>query len=132
MYLRFISPVRPRARSIDYGLFQAIIACRELDDYPKWLRQQVEAEFDWFKTHLPSPDESVFGRQNVRAKAAHICWFRAEAKEMIQRAFVIRTLLNELGCTIVVRKTSNPGKISYSDRWQVVARPEKGTPIRWA
>ncbi len=131
MYLRFISPVRPSARSIDYGLFQAIIACRDYDDYPKWLRSQVEAEFDWFKTHLPTPNERVFGRQNVRAKAAHICWFRAEASEMIDRAFLIKSLLAEIGCLIVVSKTSNPGTITYSDSWQIVARPDRKTPIKW-
>ncbi len=132
MYLRFISPVRPTARSVDYGLFQAIIACRDYDDYPKWLRSQVEAEFVWFKTYLPSPDETNFPDHNVRARAAHICWFRAEAKEMVKRAFSIKALLNEIGCTIIVRKTNNPGQIIYSDNWQVVARPDKRTSIRWA
>ena len=132
MYLRFISPVRPSARSIDYGLFQAIIACRDFDDYPKWLRDEVEADFDWFKTYLPSPDEKHFPDVIVRARAAHICWFRAEATEMVKRAFGIKALLNEVGCSIVVRKTNNPGSIIYSDKWQVVARPHKRTPVRWA
>lgn len=131
MYLRFISPVRPTARSVDYGLFQAIIACRDFDDYPKWLRRQVESDFDWFKTHLPSPDEKYFHDHHVRARADHICWFRAEATEMVKRAFSIKALLNELECMIVVRKTKNPGQIIYSDKWQVVARPNKRTPIRW-
>lgn len=131
MYLRFISPVRPRARSVDYGLFQAVIACRELDEYPIWLREQIELEFDWFKEYLPTPSESNFHDHYVRARADHICWFRSEAKDMIKRAYGIKALLAELGCTIVVRKTANPGTIIYYDKWQVVARPGKRTPIKW-
>ena len=131
MYLRFISPLRETARGVHQGLFQAIIQCRELDDYPFWLREQIELEFDWFKAHLPSPDENYFPSIYVKARADHICWFKADAKEMIQRAYGIKALLREIGCPIIVRKTDNPGQIIYRDKWQIVARPSKRTPIRW-
>jgi len=131
MYLRFISPLRDSAREVHQGLFQAIIQCRELEDYPIWLREQIEQEFDWFKKYLPTPHEDYFPNIHVRARADHICWFLSDAKEMIQRAYGIKALLNEIGCPITVRKTDNPGHILYRDQWQIVARPAKKTPILW-
>lgn len=131
MYIRFVSPLRGSRRGVHYGLFQAIIAARELDDYPSWLRNEVEREFDWFKHTLPSPHEKHFPDIYVRARADHICWFHSEANEMIKRAHGIRLLLRECGLSISILKTIDPGRIVYSDAYQIVARPSLKTPISW-
>ena len=57
-----------------------------------------------------------------------ICWFVAEAREMIARAFVLVSLLNEAGMPSRKVATHRPGTILYRDPWQVVAKPIEATP----
>ena len=57
MYLRFISPFHSRWKNVDYGIFQAAYMCRDEQLIPNYLLDQLMIQVDWFKKHLPSPDE---------------------------------------------------------------------------
>lgn len=128
MYLRFVSPLKngesARPRDLHMGIFQAVITCRDDVDMPAWLHAQLIREFQWFKDYLPSPDEKYF--QNWYVSDYHwesICWFKASARQMIKRAWVLKALIEQAGLPISVVSTREPGSIRYQDKYQIVAHP---------
>ena len=124
MYLRFISPLRQRRRDLHMGIFQAVIKCRDDVDMPAWLHAQLIKEFQWFKDYLPSPDDRHFDRWTVRGYHPDaICWFKASAKQMISRSWALKALIEEAGMPLSVMQTDQPGKITYEDKYQIVAHP---------
>ena len=128
MYLRFVSPLKAegstRARDLHMGIFQAVIHCRDDIETPAWLRRQLDKEFDWFKTYLPSPDERYFETWCVRDYHwDSVCWFKDSATQMIKRAWALKALIEEAGLPMAVLHTETPGRISYRDKYQIVAYP---------
>lgn len=129
VYLRFISPWPSyNMKNVDFGIFQALIKCRDEGLVPSYLLKPALKEFDWFKQKLPSPDEHYF---NYAGHAIGICWFRSDATAMIRRARRIAALLAEGDIWITVSQTHNPGIILYRDDYQIVAKPTKKTPTKW-
>lgn len=128
MYLRFVSPLKhggsARPRDLHMGIFQAVITCRDDVDMPAWLHAQLIAEFDWFKDYLPSPDEKYFQYRYVREYHwDSICWFKDSARQMIKRTWALKALIEQAGLPISVISTSAPGRITYQDKYQIVAHP---------
>lgn len=128
MYLRFVSPLKhggsARPRDLNMGIFQAVIYCRDDIDTPAWLRRQLNEEFDWFKTYLPSPNEDVFQvRHSRHYHWDSICWFKASAQQMIKRSWALKALIEEAGLPISVLHTNEPGWITYRGKYQIVACP---------
>ena len=128
MYLRFVSPLKhggsARPRDLHMGLSQALIKCRDDVEMPAWLHRQLVDEFQWFKDHLPSPDERYF--QYIHTREFHpdaICWFKASAKYFINHAWTIKALIEEAGMPLCVVSTRQPGHITYQDKHQIVAHP---------
>lgn len=132
MYLRFTAPAAPgsgpgqgsvtRAR-VDPGFFRS--------GYDVWSGDRsnpvmiaIRRELDWFNDNLPVPS-----RLSVKAKkvwhADGVCWFRDDAREAIRHAYALAALIEECGVRIDRQWTRDPGQILYSDRWQVVAKPER-------
>lgn len=132
MYLRFVSPLREGRRGMYYGIFQATIECRDNEETPFYLREAIRKEFGWFKKHLPEPAEHAFARPRCPHQwPIGICWFRSEAREMINRAYYLSTLIGECDMVITVLKTRHPGQVLYKDKYQIVAIPEESTPTAW-
>lgn len=131
MYLRFVSPLRGYKRGVDWGIFQAAFFCRDNDNTPNYLRNAIVEEINWFKKYLPSPDERYFDEGSVPKHLARICWFRSDAKEIINHAYGLKFLLDEGGYPIAVIKVRHPGVIFYKDKYQVVAKPERHTQTHW-
>jgi hypothetical protein len=131
MYLRFVSPLRSYKRGVEWGIFQAGFQCRDDDETPNYLRSAIIEEIDWFKKHLPSPDERYCDDGRVPKHMARICWFKCQAKDMINHAYALKFLLDEADCLISVIKTRHPGFIVYKDEYQVVAQPHIHTETHW-
>jgi hypothetical protein len=131
MYSRFVSPLRAYSRGVNWGIFQAAYACRDNENTPEYLHQPIVEEINWFKKNLTSPDSRFFDEGRVPKHIARICWFRANAREMIEHAYCLKFLLDEAGVFISVIKTKHPGVIHYKDEFQVVAQPEKSTQTHW-
>ena len=132
MYLRFVSPLRSRERHFNYGIFQAAYDCRNNERNPDFLRDAIREELWWFCEHLDAPDEWEFEvRAHRQRLAIGLCWFRAEAREMISHAYALRALVAECGMFITTLQTRQPGVILYEDRHQIVARPLRSTPTAW-
>ena len=132
MYVRFIVPSRGR-RGVDHGLFRHARSSTEDSRVHEALREAIRLELDWFNANLPVPRQRVFlVKSRGRWLADGICWFLDDAREMIAHAFTLASLLRECGLPSAKVATRSPGQILYRDAWQIVAKPEEGTPIAWS
>ena len=50
---------------------------------------------------------------------------------MIARAFVLASLLREVGVPVRKVWSDHVGTVLYRDNWQVVAKPTDATPRAW-
>jgi hypothetical protein len=131
MYVRFITPW-PVRRGVDAGLFGPAYAATRAPTLPEALRMAIRHELDWFEAWLPVPPRERFRIKSKKVwRPDGICWFVAEAREAIARAFGLAGLLRECGCEAAKVATRRPGQILYRDPWQIVAKPEPATPTLW-
>ena len=131
-YVRFITPAwRVRRVDADCGPFgPAGVAIWEREDVPEPLRYAIWQEVDWFNQNLPVPPRaSRCVKSRKRWYPDGICWFVSEAREMIAHAFVLASLLREIGVPVRKVWSDNPGQVLYRDPWQVVAKPDAATPL---
>ena len=79
MYVRFVTPLVHPASRVEAGFFQASWYIYR-NGCPKWITDELEAQFRWFNKHLPVPKRlsRVFKRP---AAIHHICWFDPAAVE---------------------------------------------------
>jgi hypothetical protein len=130
MYVRFITPWWRLPRGIDCGLFGPAYALARDAQVPAVLRDALWTEIDWFEENLPVPR-----RFRVKSRGRWlpdgICWFVADAREPIGRAFALAALIGECGVPALKVATRRPGTVLYRDPWQIVAKPEAATPVAW-
>jgi hypothetical protein len=124
MYLRFTGPGTVTRARVAPGLFgPAYHPWWDGFDKPDAILLAIRHELDWFNEWLPAPT-----RLAVKARGRHwsdgVCWFRAEAREMVAHAFTLAALIEECGVPIARVWTQDPGQALYRDHWQVVAKPE--------
>jgi hypothetical protein len=134
-YVRFITPTwRVRRIDADCGPFRAAYDAIYERDVPEVLRQAIWQEVDWFNRNLPVPTprrDAFCVKSRKRWYPDGICWFVAEAREMIARAFVLASLLRETGVTVRKVWDDRPGTVLYRDPYQIVAKPNEATPTIW-
>jgi hypothetical protein len=61
------------------------------------LREALWAEIEWFEQNLPVPI-ALWVKSRRRWRADGICWFQADAREMIARAFGSRRSSASAAC----------------------------------
>lgn len=76
--------------------------------------------FEWFNRHLPCPPFEKKIRTGEWTRDA-VSWFRDDAREPLRRIWDIVAILEEHGVLVRLVTTVRPGKIVYSDEFQVVA-----------
>ena len=132
MYLRFIVPGRAIRTGVDCGLFHPAYDLMRDRRTPESLACAIRHLLEWFERELPVPARDIFLiKSRQRWLSEGICWFRDDAREPIAQAFGLAALLDECGVPVTRVVTRRPGQILYSDRWQIVAKPEWRTPTRW-
>lgn len=94
-----------------------------LDDAQKNLGTGLRAEVDdlceWFEEHLDVPDH--FLRERF--------WFKAEAREYVDRAKRLAQLVRRAGIPMVERRTHRiPGKVRWQDEHQVAVLTYRDAP----
>jgi hypothetical protein len=112
-----------------FWLTGIITIARILRDDGELFRHEVdllEDAFDWFNHHLPCPPFQEKLRTGAWTRDA-VSWFRDDAGEVIRRIWDVVAILEKHGVPIRLVKAENPGKIVYSDPFQVVAET-----LRWA
>lgn len=126
MYLRFTVPGTVTRARVAPGPFRLASDLwwrgdRKHDPVLAALRR----ELDWFNQWLPVPRR--FGVVSKgRRWSDGICWFRDDAREMVGHAHTLAALLEACGVPVERNWTRHPGQILYRDRFQVVAKPERG------
>jgi hypothetical protein len=134
-YVRLITP-RWRVRRVgaDCGPFGPAYDAVWDPDVPRVLLDAIWYEIDWFERNLPVPKPRKHAfcvKSRGRWYPDGICWFVAEAREMIAHAFVLASLLREIGVPVRKVATRRPGTVLYRDPWQIVAKPIEVTPTVW-
>lgn len=132
MFVRFITPWWRVRRHVDCGPFGPAYEASRDRGVADVLRIAIRHELDWFEGHLPVPHRDAFCVKSCRRlRRDGICWFVAEARQMIAHAFVLAALLREVGVPVRKVATHRPGTILYRDSWQIVAKPIEATPTLW-
>lgn len=104
------------------GLFQAAFHCRDQDGIRLKLKNQLINEIEWFKKYLPEPDQWCFNYWDVRGLHRDpVSWFKPSASQMIERAQILKTLVERAGVPIQQVYSDLPGKIVFENDFQIVA-----------
>jgi hypothetical protein len=131
-YVRFITPQRRLRRvDADCGPFGPAYDAVWDPCVPRVLQDAIWCEIDWFNRNLPVPTprrDAFCVKSRGRWYPDGICWFVAEAREMIAHAFVLASLLRETGVPVRKVWAHRPGTVLYRDAWQIVAKPIEATP----
>jgi hypothetical protein len=131
-YVRLITPARRLCRvDADCGPFGPAYDAMWDPRVPAVLQDAIWHEIDWFEQNLPVPHprrNAFCVKSRKRWYPDGICWFVAEAREMIAHAFVLASLLREVGVPVRKVATRRPGTVLYRDAWQIVAKPIDATP----
>lgn len=122
MYVRFVVGTEAERVSRLTGViitagdlrYEGVLYAHEL----AWLDQAIA----WFNEHLPCPPFRRKLRTGEWSERA-VCWFRDDAKEPLGHLWDIITILKEHGVPVRLVVRRRPGRIVYSDRYQVVAEP---------
>ena len=125
MLVRFCTLRRDPNSHSPQGIFQAAIELRDDGRLERYEEDWLERELRWLRMHLPSPD-CLRDEGNERA----ICWFKPEAKRVIEKVRGLVALLEAKGVPVAMLTTADPGTIIYEDKWQVVAKPRRKRPTR--
>lgn len=80
----------------------------------------LQEVYDWLNSELPCPPFSSAGWSRNA-----VAWFKDSAAEPIRRFRVLAALLEQHDCRVRMLRSSNPGKVLYEDRFQVVVEEWK-------
>jgi hypothetical protein len=94
-----------------------------------WLREVV----GWFEAHLHSPRDASpgwtwRGKPWRRGARAPLFWFKAQAREHVQRMQQLIVMLRHHDVPARMMRSARPGEIVYEDGHQVGAVPFRDTP----
>ena len=122
MFVRFVIGTRDPSSQVETGLFTAAYQLRDEERLPDYDQARLRELLAWFAEHLiiPAPLSEVPARER-RPRA--ISWFKAEAKEHVQRAQEVAALLGQYDVTVRMVTTNRPGYVVYEDEHQLVAEP---------
>jgi hypothetical protein len=100
-----------------YGLFSYLSDAKK--GLGTGLRAEVDSICEWFDDNLDAPDIATLER----------FWFKAEAREFIERAQRLAKLVRRTGIPIVERRARRvPGKIRWQDDHQVAVFTYRDAP----
>jgi hypothetical protein len=124
-FVRFVTAEIEPGSNQPTGIIQAAYRLRDGDALSVQTREELNAELEWFKSHLPEPDRFVLTRSKgfYRRQSVAISWFKAEGDACILHAERLGQMLKECGVPVQRLRTTHPGYIVYEDALQVVTIP---------
>lgn len=117
-------------RKIDCGLFTA--ARLEIDEgrFKENDKRKIQRIFRWFNNNIIAPP---FSKKHGKEWSQYvICWWKITAELPIKKLKPLCELLESYGLYTRIIYTTNPGKIVYEDKWQIVAEPKPRMTARLA
>lgn len=121
MYVRFIINEKDITTINQIGIFQYIyylINNNMLHSYDEDIANEVLL---WFDDNLESPFEDL----TLKKDSELICWFKENASDHIRKIRMLISILESNDIDVRMIKTKKPGKVFYSDKYQVLAKPYK-------
>jgi hypothetical protein len=120
MYVRFVVGGDAENAAWLTGIITEAQILRESGELYSYEIEQLETIFAWFNEHLPCPpfERKIYSGEWTREAVA---WFRPEARGPVGRMWDVVAILREHGVPVRLVTTDKPGKIVYSDKYQVVA-----------
>ena len=120
MFIRFVVGGDDEHHRLLTGLITEARLLRDRGELAQHEAEQLEATYVWFNANLPCPP---FASLNWSRDA--VTWFKDSAKESIKRMRDLAALLELHGQPVRMLRSSNPGKVLYEDRYQVVVEEWK-------
>ncbi len=122
MYIRFVINEFCHESNQRLGLFLAVRYMKDDNKFLDYELEQAESIMEWFNNHLESPLDYL-NAQKLRKADIFISWFKISAKKHISKVREFVVLLESKGIVVEKIRTERPGKIVYSDEYQVFAKP---------
>jgi len=120
MFVRFVVGADAENASWLTGVITEARILRDEGELYRYESELLREVFDWLNEHLPCPPfQAKLGSGEWTTDA--VSWFRADAKEPLGRIWDIVAILREHGVPVRLVTTEKPGKIVYSDPYQIVA-----------
>ena len=82
--------------------------------------ERLQGVYDWLNLNLPCPPFSTAGWSGDA-----VAWFKDTASESIRQFRILAALLEHHDRRVRMLRSSNPGKVLYEDRHQVVVEEWK-------
>ena len=120
MFLRFVAGTDTENPFWLSGVITVASALRDQGELYQHESRWLDEIFNWFNENLPCPPFRAKLRSREWSLNA-VCWFRDQAGEPLRRIWDIVAVLEEHGTTVRLVTTARPGKIVYSDMFQIVA-----------
>jgi hypothetical protein len=121
MFIRFVSGEINGASHMAAGLFCAAFDLIYDGDIPDYDYAELAELMDWFNLYLKGPFEYRL-RKFWRAQRS-ICWFKSDACEYVQRAWLMMNVLERNDVFMRMIKSRTVGCVIYEDEAQVLAYP---------
>ena len=122
MYIRFVVDEFSEESNQRLGVFHAIRYLRDDGELFDYELNQAENIMGWFYDNLESPLDNI-SKQKLKKSDFLISWFKVSATEHISKVREFVTLLESKGITVNQLTTTKPGKVVYSDDFQIFAKP---------
>lgn len=122
MYIRFVVDEFNEESNQRLGIFHAIRYMKDDNEFFDYELEQAEQTMEWFNNHLESPLHYL-NKQKSKKSDVFISWFKMSAKEHISKVREFVFLLENKGVVVDQIRTDKPGKIVYSDEYQIFAKP---------
>ncbi|MCZ4293308.1 hypothetical protein [Vibrio sinaloensis] len=122
MYIRFVVDEIDEDSCQRKGIFQAISGMKKQDDFYDYELDYIAEVMGWFDENLESPLDYL-NKQKSQKSDVYISWFIESASEHIAKVREFVFLVESKGVVVSQIRTVNPGKIVYSDEFQIFAKP---------
>ena len=120
MYIRFAGSKIDCDSHLPQGIFAGAYELRDAHALDHATHDYLVSLLHWFEQNLPVPKkDSIEGRA--------VFWFCASAQESMRNVWALVTLLQENGYFVERYVCERPGKVIYSDSYQVAAVPYRDT-----
>ncbi|MEM9097331.1 MAG: hypothetical protein AAGC79_02315 [Pseudomonadota bacterium] len=123
MYLRFVSGYRHPHLDAELGIYTATCFL-DFEDQPRWLMAAYHEAFEVL--YGISVPDCVSYDSVTREGRFSLCWIPAARRDLVEGFRYLAWAMTEMGVAIGELRSTDPGRILYRDRDQVVALPYRG------
>ena len=125
MYIRFEGTRIDPKSGREQGIFHIALRLWRSGALDPHASDQLRALLDWFNANLEKPE-----RMHRPNKRAAVCWFKADAKECIDRIWEMVAIIREHGEEVRTATSRRLDYVVFEDAFQVAAVPTREELLR--